>query len=162
MKADPILVMMMTLYRWHLPISGGICLTCTIVPLLRYSYWCMLSSQRHTHIANALERTSHARLVVWWQTYIMLGRRSMKFVHHSSVLVALVVVFAQVAPLDAASAQRGDLVYIEVADADGTSTLTVRLLQQYLSCCTSSQQYLPVLRIRSAVELQDLSSNAGI
>jgi hypothetical protein len=96
---------------------------------------CMLAnSQRHT-IANTVEGNSSNLRSAGGRSAsagIMLARHPVELINQLSIVV-LVVILARAAPLDAASAQRGDLVYIEQADtAAGTSTLTVRLYQPLL------------------------------
>ena len=85
----------------------------------------MLFSQ--PHYRKHFTRTFAGLLVaeVHLSAGIMRGFRPVEFASRVSLAV-LVVTLARAAPLDAASAQRGDLVYIELADADDTATLTVQ------------------------------------
>ena len=113
-------------------LSGGITLARHALlpaPLLRYAHTCVYTQP---HIANIhsrrhLARTFAGLLVaeVHLSAGIMRGFRPVEFASRVSLAV-LVVTLARAAPLDAASAQRGDLVYIELADADDTATLTVQ------------------------------------
>ena len=134
--------------------AASACPTCILLLLWFITLVHVAISRQHTSQTKVTALEMHIR---WCgdrgaSAGIMLGRRPVEFVNRLSLLV-LAVLLARAAPLDAASAQQGDLVYIEQADADGTSTLTVRLYQHLLHSNTCSALH------DWGVDLQHLSSN---